>query len=680
MHRLLLVCLLSLPTIASAAGPSSSIVLHDIEALPAPDGVVRTAARQLHWGGGHLVQVEQRWRGEVVEGSQLTLSYDDDAGLRDVFGPLELGFPPVRDPDVSADDAVDAAVHGWADLQGDGELWPPRVELALFREGALVHRAWAVDVSVAEPVGAWRVYIDAHDGRLLGAKQQLWTAQAEVYPSNPAASELTLVELNDVDGDELINDYAYVHSCTDFNDQYWQCEAKEKQAIADEDGNFFFDPAASSSDDPMSELQMFFHLDLVARWFEDEFGFRTDFGLSGDAVEGIVNFDLMNAFYGDADGDGIPEVAFGQGGGIDFAYDADVVYHEFGHGVFGSVVDSGSGRFDEYGRLVAPSGLNEGSADLFSLAITGDPMLGEYAGGSALGSGAIRDLEPDRTCPDDIYGESHRDGEIWASMGWNMIEDEELGGQVTAHAYFGALSRWTDEVTFGSAGEALMDSIDDLLETGFITADQHDRLMGHVEAAGFDDCGRVIALDDGAEPTQAMYGRNGQNGPMLFPLPNQFSIDAPEGAVEIRFYVEELATSDPDFGFKVHVRRGEHVVHAFEEIEGPWGTFLFPYPDEFDFSVEGFDDGKVVELNEDSDPPLVPGATYYFSLTGFPDENMGGWGWGEITLRGEADIIPVEEEPIEEGDGCQTCASSMSGGSAGLALLLLVPAVARRRR
>ena len=687
MHRLLLALLalialiVALPSAAFAGAPSPSLVQVDIEALPATDGVTRSAVQQLRWGGGHLVQVEQRWQGELIEGGRLTLSYDDADGLRDIFGTLDLGLPPLRDADVTADAAVATAVAGWAEQQGEGQLWPPRVEPGLFRDGALVHRVWTVDVSVAEPVGAWRVFVDAHDGRVLGVKQQLWTAQAEIYPSNPEASELTLVELNDVDGDELVNDYAYVHSCTDFNDQNWQCEAKTKLAIADADGNFMFDPAPASSDDPMAELQMFFHLDLVARWFEDEFGFRTDFGLSGNAVEGIVNFDLQNAFFGDADGDGIPEVAFGQGNGIDYAYDADVVYHEFGHGVFGSVVDSGSGRFDEYGRLVAPSGLNEGSADLFSIAITGDPLLGEYAGGSVLGGGAIRDLEADRRCPDDIYGESHRDGEIWAAMGWNMIDDEELGGRVTAHAYFGALSRWSDEVTFGSAGEALIESIDDLLETDFITADQHDRLMDHVTAAGFDDCGRVIRLDDGAEPTQVMYGRDGNHGLMLFPLANQFSLDAPAGAVEVRFYVDELLTASPDFGYRLHVRRGEHVVHEFEEIETNWGSFMFPYPADFDFSLDGFDTGKVVELNETSDPALEPGATYYFSIVGLPREGMQGFGYGEITLRGEVDIIPIEEEPIEDGNGCQSCTASVAGTRGSLvALLLLLPLAIRRRR
>jgi len=459
-----------------------------------------------------------------------------------------------------------------------------------------------------------------------------------------------------------------------------------KLALADDAGDFFFEPDPLSLDDPFAEVQMFFHLSLVAQWFDDEFGFRTDYGLGGDAVEGIVNFELENAFYGDADGDGVPEVAFGQGGGRDFAYDADVVYHEFGHAVFGSVVDTGNGRYDEYGRLTAPSALNEGSADLFSLVLTGDPQLGEYSGGGVLGDGAIRDLEADRHCPTDIYGESHADGEIWGSFGWNLIDEPLVGANVTAHLIFGALNRWDDEVTFASAGVALRTSADDLLETGFIDEATFASILDHMERSGLDDCGRVIPLDEGPEPTQALRGRNGNNGPRLYPIANQLSLDAPEGTVALRFYVEELFTTNPELGYRVHVQRGGHIVHVFEEDVGGGGGgggggWRPPTPEGFDFSVDGFEAGLAVELTADSNPPLVPGATYYFSILGNPSEDMQGGGFAEITLRGEADIVPVEEAPIDGGDGCQNCSSTVGGGSAPSTLALLgLIAIARRRR
>jgi len=665
------------PSLAFAVPPS--LVDTDLQLLPAPIHVERSPVQHLRWGGGEFVQVQQSWAGLPIEGARLTLSYDPALRLTSVFGPTELGFPPDRAPDVAVEAAVALALEEAAD-RGAGALWSPRVEPALLRVGSVVHRTWAVDVSVAQPVGAWRVHVDAHDGRVLAVKPTLWTARADVYPTNPGASELTEVELT-LDGDELRNDYASVSSCTDFDDQTWRCNAKEVLAIPDAEGDFFFDPGFTSSDDPFAEVQMFFHLDKVARWFEDEFGFRTDYGLGGNAIEGIVNFNLANAFFGDADGDGLPEVAFGQGNGVDFAYDGDVVYHEFGHAVFGSVVDAGDGRYDEFGRLTAPGGLNEGSADLFALAITGDPELGEYAGGGILGSGAIRHLEEDRHCPTDIYGESHRDGELWAALGWNLIDDEAIGPQVAAHAVFGALNRWDDEVTFGAAGEALLESIDDLLATDFINESQHAALLGHIEDSGFDDCGRVIRLDEGQEPLQVLRGRRGGDGTdRFFPNANQYSLDAPEGAVSLELAVRELNASSADAGYRILARRGAPIVLEMVEFETPNGTRERPEPQEWDFEVDGFTDGPVLLLDESSDPALLPGATYYFAVTGIVAEGAdSNFAFGEIGLTGEVAIIPVEEAPgDEEGTGCQGCSASVGGGAWGL--LMGLPWVVRRRR
>jgi Zn-dependent metalloprotease len=69
---------------------------------------------------------------------------------------------------------------------------------------------------------------------------------------------------------------------------------------------------------------------------------------------------------------------FGQGTFIDFGYDGDVVYHEFGHYVVNQTVNFvGSPHVDKYGLTVAPGAMNEGMADTYSSFITGDPYVGE---------------------------------------------------------------------------------------------------------------------------------------------------------------------------------------------------------------------------------------------------------------------------------------------------------------
>lgn len=689
-----LCCLVASPVLAESSSPQGEAVhaiteisQNDLRLLHPTTELTRSTSRVLHWGGGHFVHVEQTLDGMPVAGGRIVMAYDHDASLRAIHGDTELRAPLSTTPSVPIETALALSAELAADL-GDGVLWPPRHELSLVRVGSRTHLAWAIDRSIRAPLSAFRFYIDAHNGGLLRTEQRLFTAQGEVYPSNPVSSELTEVTLNDVDEDSLSNDYAYVKSCSDFNNQTWICNAKESQATPDTEGNYFFDPDALGSPDPFSELQMFFHLDLVARWFETEFGFRTDFGLAGDAVEGLVNFPLQNAFYGDADGDGLPEVAFGEGGGVDYAYDADVVYHEFGHAVFGTVVEAGSGRFDEYGRVSGPSALNEGSADLFSLAITGDSSLGEYAGASALGSGAIRDLEDDRHCPTDIFGESHVDGEIWGAFGWNVIDDPILGSQIAAHLVFGALNSWGDEVTWQIAGESLLEANDALLDSDFIDEGQHAALLAHIEAAGLDDCGRVVRLDEDQRPTQLIRARRTQSGEArASSLYTQFSLDAPVGAERLRFFVEDLNYDDPNGAYRVYVRRGQYVHHDLEDVETPNGTFQFASVADYDFLVDGSEEGVVVELTEDSEPPLEPGATYFFAVAGYPGEKLEGRANGTITLRGTAEINEPEVEDDDDlagdgdGSGCTACSSVASRVSslAWSLALALCGAVALRR-
>lgn len=645
---------------------------------PDPSGLRWREAGSYRWGGGQVLIGRATWRGLPVRGARrTTFVAPDGLVLRTVGGdPFVLPFTDV--PTLGGDDAARRATEFVAEEGLRPSSRPTRTTLIVFVRGGVASLTWSVDLFSEAPFAGHRVLVDATTGAVLLDEPTTFTARASIYPTNPEASDVEDVDL-DVDDDVLINDYATVSSCADFDDEQWICEEKERQATADADGNFFFAPAPLADVDPFAEVQMFHHIDVVSRWFEAEFGFRADYGVGDDRVEGIVNFPLANAFFGDADADGKPEIAFGQGGGVDFAYDADVIYHEFGHGVFGQVVESNGGRYDNYGRLVAPQGLNEGTADLLSMTLTVDPLLGEYAGSGPLGGGAIRDLGPDRRCPDAVYGESHKDGEMWAALGWNLIEDPAVGPLVTAHLVMGALARWPVEgVDWTIAGNSLLETADDLAATAYIDADQRAAIERIVGAAGFVDCTRWVPLDEGAEPTQILSARIGNDGtPRTPPLPNPFSLDAPEGTTELRFYVEELETGGADMGFRVYVRRGEPVWFELEELGNGRVTAV---PAEYDAVFEGDDEGKVVELNAESDPPLEPGATYHFAVTAAIDDDFDGWGFGEITVGGSIDwTAPEPPAAVDDGqgDGCSDCGGS---GTAAMVVVAFPLVVGRRRR
>jgi hypothetical protein len=95
---------------------------------------------------------------------------------------------------------------------------------------------------------------------------------------------------------------------------------------------------------------------------------------------------------------------------------ADVVYHEYGHGVHHYVLEGGTFASD----------VSEGSADYISATVLNDPVLAPNARPDG---SYIRELDTDRVYPDDAVGESHTDGLIWGSFLWNLREDWGAGGE-----------------------------------------------------------------------------------------------------------------------------------------------------------------------------------------------------------------------------------------------------------
>lgn len=669
--------LLALTWSALAASPEDTArdaLLARLE-LPAGVGHAVRVDRSLPWAGGTRVRLRHELAGLPVEGADLVVSLDPRGAVRSVAGSLRVTGALDPNPVVPASDAVAAARQVAAGF-GAGSAWEPRVErVAWLDRSGVPHLAWAVDVASAAPFRQWRVLVDAHDGEVLSTRPTSFDARANVFPSNPIESVLTEVDLQGLtSATELTGEYASVRSCDTWDDGGLgglgggSCSATSPHALADSNGDYLYAADPMSFDDPMSEVQMYHHLDLVSAWFEAQVGFAHD-----RPMDGIVNFPMLNAFYGDANGDGRGDVAFGQGGSVDFAYDGDVVYHEFSHSVIGTVTSLGFFGADAYGVTFAPLALNEGSADLFSLILTGDPKLGAYAGSGFGGGGAIRDLERDRTCPDDLYGEAHADGEIWGSLGWNLIE--ALGPELSMQLVYGTVIGWTDpDLTYGEAGQSLVDTAAELHDAGVLTDDQHALVTTLVDASGLVGCVRVIPLDDGRKPTLFTQYIGIADIVGHIPLTAQFSIEVPEGATELEFDVRDWAATG-DMGWTAFVRRGEHVVYDVTGVAG----FQIPQVATYDLAVDGEGKGGFTLPDPERGLVLEPGATYYVSLA---TRNLGGisgfdLAQGEVTVA--ASVTCCEEVAAkEEPRACGCATGGAVGGWAGL--LGLAAFAARRRR
>jgi Zn-dependent metalloprotease len=689
----LLACLL--PSFASAdeATAEQAALAHmqglaDDGAIAFPEAVELIPRLTLDWVGGTRVRLEQRLLGIPVHGRELVVSLGPEGAVVRVAGePLDLVLldaNPTLDPAVAE---LRSQAFVFARFGGEGTMAPPRSELAVFvGRDELPHLAWRVDVTTASPPGNYQLLIDAHDGTFLDVQSTLLHARGNVYPTNPVASELTEVDILRLDDavEGMQGDYAYVNSCTSIETGLSvECTAKERFAIADDDGNFLFDHNPGETEDPLAEVQMYFHLDLVSEWFDTRHGFAHP-----QPLEGLVNFDYNNAFFGNADSDPAAEVAFGQSATMDFAYDADVIYHEFGHSVFGSVAgQTGFLGADEYGLEWATGGINEGTADVFALVLTGDPRMGDYAG-SGFGLDAIRDLEEDRLCPDDLYGESHADGEVFGSFAWNVMDDPLFDAEFAGDYFWGVVSGLPVDSNWMDLSDLLTQVADDLQDQGLIDDEQRSRLAELAEAQGLDACGRVMRLDEEQEPTQLMFGTSFFEDEQI-PLGQQFSLDAPEGAYRLRFRVKDWFSQDANLAWTLYVHRGEHVVHEVVPVDTIFGPIEMAVPEEFDFSIDGEGDDFELELTLDSDPPLEPGETYYFSMASRTLGTLSNfYVAAEITVDGDVWIEEIEgddddaadDDDDDGGSGCSDCSGSMAGGAPVGLLALLLGLVAVRRR
>ena len=109
-------------------------------------------------------------------------------------------------------------------------------------------------------------------------------------------------------------------------------------------------------------------------------------------------------------------------GDRDFAYDGDVVFHEFMHAVTTSLVNKlNSLGINQWGIHSEPGSLNEGWSDYFAAAFNNKPAIGSYAAiRGGFGEASMRDVDNKLRCPEDVIGEIHNDGLVWSGALWEI--------------------------------------------------------------------------------------------------------------------------------------------------------------------------------------------------------------------------------------------------------------------
>lgn len=633
--------------------------------LDVPESVeLRTAA--IPWAGGTHHRVEQRAHGLRIDGSPLLIAAAPDGRVVRTHG------EPVRDvpsptPTITADSAAQVAESILARVSA-GRLWEPKKELVFVLADGELKLAWAVDVGGISPLRTARFWIDAHTGDLLDGGVTSHQARGNIYPFNPENSEVEVVELPNLESDQALSGaYCAAMSCDAWGQQ--PCESWSRGAAPDADGDYLPSPDPASMDDPFAEVQTYFHVDRIAAYVDANQGFRL-----AEPVETVTNFPLNNASYLDLDGDGTPELAFGQDPetGLDYAYDADVIYHEFGHAIIADLAPAiVLMTADEYGTKWVGGAAHEGTADVWAMVMGAGPEVGEYAG--------PRDLDPDRTCPDDLRGETHLDGIVLGAFAWNLIDDPAVGPDVTADLFYGANPYWGPDLDWPLIGTSILDSAADLLGASVIDQSTHDAIAGHLEDSNILDCGRVIDIG-GGETYDIVLNSIGLGSHYdRLPAGTGFSVDVPENATSLRF--EILGVDNKKVGWTLYGRSGKHVEHR---LEGLFASDDWPVADTYDWEMDG-KKKAVIELLIDSDPPLVPGEVQYFALSSrnLGEQTPGQWEFAHITFSATVTAPEnVDPDPGEKGEGEERGGCGCSGASHGPVwswLALLVVAASRRR-
>jgi hypothetical protein len=408
--------------------------------------------------GARVVAYGQRLDGVPVFARGARVVVEADGRATTISTALEASRPASMIPRVSAAEAERVARTA-GELAAEHArttaiVWPADGEPRL---------AWLVEGATRGLPMRPVVIVDAE----LGTPLARWDATrtlnlANVYDQNPlktpALSQVTLPALPPVPGvDGLRSDHVVGKNCIDKKslrpvDLGQMVNLHVCDLIPTVKANAAGDytdiaPPANEKDpeDAFAELSMFFHANKA--WDAAQAmgftapgvttplvaiaNFRMNKGLTTGDVAQMQNPNLAlgaydNAFYapggqfGSIFGEDGDALWFGQGTRVDFGYDGDVVYHEFGHFVVDHTAQLvGMPHHDGSGVSYSPGAMNEGIADLFSCFVTGDPDVGEYAGKGLVG-GPIRRLDGDAAFPRAISGEVHEDSLPFSQPIWKL--------------------------------------------------------------------------------------------------------------------------------------------------------------------------------------------------------------------------------------------------------------------
>ncbi len=644
-------------------------------------------------GGSTTVRLRQRHADLPVLGSHAAVRLDSRGRATLVNATLFDSLAVDVRPAVSPDQAAAAALR---ELAAPPHAQVSEPELAVLPDadaGALVYD---VRVFCEAPLLSARALVDASSGRVLRVQDRVVEAWAWAYETSPVHGDPVEIELAGLAPEATVLDgeFASARSITAGN----SLSSAEHLAVADGLGDFLFDPEEPAVDDPFAEVNAYHHVTRGIRYFEEQHGHEL-----GAPIAIYTNFfisqpyDCPNAYYAQ-NPQGVDLLIYGQGD-VDFSYDGDVVLHEFGHLINHDLAPLEMDYFfyDDHGWFVGPSAIDEGLADYWSATLQDSSTHSEYASGSL---GLDRELDNDRTCPDDAKGESHYDGQIVSGAAWELRD--VVGADIADALLYDALAVQGGRPTLADLAGAVVAIARELGEAGDLSAEQVDDVEAVLADRGMLDCDRAVPLHDG-QTTELylglfywLYGlgwknecRTLQDTDTRFGAYFQLSVTTPPAdagellSVRLDLVAEAEdgdAIDDLDLDYTVHLRRDEMV--TFDMVQTA-NTALFPYsgsgpmPSALEYDLELDGSPGAIELTPDGDLALEPDTTYYLSVSHMNCEDI------RLAVTPSFTFESVDEDEGDDDEGgCQCRQGPRHVGAAHVVGLgfLLAAAVLRRSR
>ncbi len=402
------------------------------------------------FSGVRTIGFVQHKDGRVVEGGQVSFRFKHGRLIvmaADSFPDVASATGPLFSPGSAVEVITEwmESDFGTADYLGvDSPVYLPLVTAT----GMTYPLVYPIHFSIPSPTAQFVAYVDAQTGQVIGRKQTLLFAAADLtyrlsdrYPGSDVSSYAASNVQVGVNG---TNQFSTDTGFISWSDDTANVETRPR-------GQFVTVQDVSG----MATMQSFSAIDgdsLVWEPGQDEF---TDavampliyLGLAKAYARTLVSLDWLDQ--------SIPSVvnindecnAYSNGNTVGFfrsssrcnntARISDIIYHEFSHSLHAHAIIPGAGDFD--------SALSEGVSDYYSATLTNDSGMGR---GFRYGSGPLREINPasrEVSWPNDISSDPHETGRIVAGALWDLRTSlrekhgDQVGTQLADKAYMAIL-------------------------------------------------------------------------------------------------------------------------------------------------------------------------------------------------------------------------------------------------